>query len=97
VLAALAAGDLDALADSLHNDLQAAALTLRPSLAETADDLVGSGVRATLLSGSGPTFLGLVADQDSAHRIREALLDAGLAGVLVATGPVAGCHLVDYA
>jgi 4-diphosphocytidyl-2-C-methyl-D-erythritol kinase len=97
VLAALAAGDLDALADALHNDLEAPALELRPDLRETADDLVGAGVRARLLSGSGPTYLGLVADQDAAHVVREALLDAGHAGVVVATGPVAGCHRVDYA
>lgn len=97
VLAALADGDLDALADALHNDLQVPALELRPELARTAEDLVGAGVRAALLSGSGPTFLGLVADQDSAHLVREALLDAGHRGVVVATGPVAGCHRVDYA
>lgn len=97
VLAALRTGDLDALADALHNDLESPALELRPGLRETREDLVGSGVRAVLLSGSGPTFLGLAADQDSAHLIREALLDAGHAGVVVATGPVAGCHLVDYA
>lgn len=96
VRAALAAGDLDALAESIHNDLQDAALTLRRDLVETEADLHGAGVLATLLSGSGPTFLGLVADQDRAHHIREALLDAGLRGVLVATGPVAGTHLVDY-
>ena len=96
VLAALAGGDLDALAEALHNDLQPVALELRPGLRETENDLVGSGVRATLLSGSGPTFLGLATDQDGAHVIREALLDAGHTGVVVATGPVAGCHLVDY-
>lgn len=96
VRAALEAGDLDALAASLRNDLQAAALGLRTDLVETEADLRGAGVLATLLSGSGPTFLGLVADQDRAHHIREALLDAGHPGVLVATGPVAGTHLVDY-
>jgi 4-diphosphocytidyl-2-C-methyl-D-erythritol kinase len=97
VLAALAAGDLDGLADALHNDLQAPALELRPALRETADDVMRAGARAALLSGSGPTFLGLAEDQDSAHDVREALLGAGLRGVVVATGPVAGCHLVDYA
>lgn len=96
VLAALAASDLDALAAALGNDLQDAALGLRPDLRETEADLRGAGVLATLLSGSGPTFLGLVADQDRAHHLREALLDAGHPGVLVATGPVAGTHLVDY-
>lgn len=93
---ALAAGDLDALGASIRNDLQDAALGMRPDLVETEADLRGAGVLATLLSGSGPTFLGLVADQDRAHRIREALLDAGHPGVLVATGPVAGTHVVDY-
>lgn len=96
VRAALADGDIDALAAALHNDLAAAALELRADLRETEADLRGAGVLATLLSGSGPTFLGLVADQDAAHSIREALLDAGHAGVVVATGPVAGTHLVDY-
>lgn len=96
VRAALAAGDLDGLAAALRNDLQDAALGLRADLVETEADLRGAGVLGTLLSGSGPTFLGLVADQDRAHVIREALLDAGHPGVLVATGPVAGTHLVDY-
>lgn len=93
---ALAVGDREALAAALRNDLQEAALGLRPELVEVEKDLRGAGVLATLLSGSGPTFLGLVADQDNAHHIREALLDAGHPGVLVATGPVAGTHLVDY-
>ncbi|MCZ4499969.1 MAG: 4-(cytidine 5-diphospho)-2-C-methyl-D-erythritol kinase [Marmoricola sp.] len=93
---ALAAGDLEALAAAVHNDLAEAALGLRADLRETEKDLRGAGVLATLLSGSGPTYLGLVADQDDAHSIREALLDAGHAGVVVATGPVAGTHLVDY-
>lgn len=96
VRAALEASDLDALAAALRNDLQDAALGLRADLVETEADLRGAGVLATLLSGSGPTFLGLVADQDRAHHIREALLNAGHRGVLVATGPVAGTHLVDY-
>jgi 4-diphosphocytidyl-2-C-methyl-D-erythritol kinase len=93
---ALAAGDLDALAEALHNDLAEPALSLRADLRETEADLRGAGVLATLLSGSGPTYLGLVADQDRAHHIREALADAGYPGALVATGPVAGTHLVDY-
>jgi 4-diphosphocytidyl-2-C-methyl-D-erythritol kinase len=97
VLAALATADIERLAGALHNDLQATAIGLRPGLAETDADLRGAGARATLLSGSGPTFLGLVTDQDSAHEIREVLLDGGHQGVVVATGPVAGCHLVDYA
>lgn len=96
VLAALAGGDPTALAAALHNDLQAAALVVRPDLIETEADLRGAGVVATVLSGSGPTFLGLVEDQDAAHAIREALIDAGHLRTMVATGPVAGTHLVEY-
>ncbi|MCX6397334.1 MAG: 4-(cytidine 5'-diphospho)-2-C-methyl-D-erythritol kinase [Propionibacteriales bacterium] len=96
VRTALESGDLDDLAAALHNDLQGAALGLRRDLVVTENALRQAGVLATLLSGSGPTFLGLVADQDRAHQIREALVEAGHDGVLVATGPVAGTHLVDY-
>jgi 4-diphosphocytidyl-2-C-methyl-D-erythritol kinase len=96
VRAALGAGDLEALAAALHNDLAEPALSLRADLRETEADLRGADVLATLLSGSGPTYLGLVADQDRAHLVREAMVEAGYPGALVATGPVAGTHLVDY-
>jgi len=96
VIEALAAADLDALVAAVHNDLAPAALGLREDLREIEADLRGAGVLATLLSGSGPTYLGLVADQDAAHAIKEALIDAGHPRAMVATGPVAGTHLVEY-
>lgn len=96
VIEALAAADLDALVAAVHNDLAPAALGLREDLREIEADLRGAGVLVTLLSGSGPTYLGLVEDQDSAHAIKEALIDAGHSQAMVATGPVAGTHLVEY-
>lgn len=96
VLGALAHADLIALGDALRNDLQAAALDLRPDLAEVADALEKAGVIRVLLSGSGPTFLGLVGSQEQALRLRERLLDDGRIA-FVATGPVAGAHVVEYA
>lgn len=96
VLAALADGDLDALTVAVRNDLTPAAIGLRADLREVENDLRGAGVLATLLSGSGPTYLGLVADQDEAHAIKEALINAGHLQTTVATGPVAGTHLVEY-
>ena len=96
VLGALAHADPIALGDALRNDLQPPALGLRPDLAETETALERAGVIRVLLSGSGPTFLGLVGTQEQALRIRERLLDDGRSAV-VATGPVAGAHLVDYA
>lgn len=97
VRAALAAGDVDALAAAVHNDLQDAALGLRADLRRAQEDLRAAGVLATLLSGSGPTYLGLVRGHQEAHLAREALIAAGHPGVLVATGPVAGAHVVTYA
>ena len=55
------------------------------------------GPRFRLLSGSGPTFLGLVETQERAHEVREHMLDRGYRDIRVATGPVAGAHVVEYA
>jgi 4-diphosphocytidyl-2-C-methyl-D-erythritol kinase len=96
-LAALDAGDPEALGASLRNDLQDAALSLRPGLADRLELVRSSGCEAVLLSGSGPTVLGLARTQDDATEVRRTLLEAGLAVVHVATGPVAGAHVVEYA
>ncbi|MFD9729900.1 4-(cytidine 5'-diphospho)-2-C-methyl-D-erythritol kinase, partial [Streptomyces sp. NPDC059072] len=65
LLAALASGDPDALAGALSNDLQPAALSLRPSLAATLGAGVDAGALAALVSGSGPTTAFLVRDPES--------------------------------
>jgi len=66
---ALARGDLDRLGAALRNDLQTAAISLRPSLAKGADALSAAGAMAVLLSGSGPTWLGLARDEAYAHAV----------------------------
>lgn len=96
VLGALAHADLVALADALRNDLEAPAFMLRPDLAETAGVLERPGVMRVLLSGSGPTLLGLVGTQEQALLLRERLLDDGRPA-WIAHGPVAGAHVVEYA
>ena len=90
--------DLDYLGilASLRNDLQDPALRLRPDLAVTRDLLTDAGADAVLLSGSGPTFLGLVRDRDASHDVVERLADRDVLGVRIATGPVAGAHVVEY-
>ncbi len=95
LLAALATADADAFASALHNDLAAPAMLLRPDLRATAADVRAAGARAALLSGSGPTFLGLASGQEQALRVRDALVTDGRRA-LVATGPVAGAHVVQY-
>ncbi|MGW0963852.1 4-(cytidine 5'-diphospho)-2-C-methyl-D-erythritol kinase [Streptomyces gelaticus] len=77
LLAALRTGDTTALAEALSNDLQQAALSLRPSLADTLAAGTAAGALAALVSGSGPTTAFLVADEESARKVAEALLTSG--------------------
>ena len=97
LLEALSAGDVEALASRLSNDLQHPALHLRPDLREVLDVGDGHGALRSLISGSGPTCLFLCADHDSALAVRQGLYGEGIERVSVAPGPVAGVHVVDYA
>ena len=93
--AALRAGDARALAGSLHNDLQAAALDLRPELARVIAVAEEAGALRAIVSGSGPTIAALVEDPGSAQRVSRALKASGLvADVLRADAPVAGTRVV---
>ncbi|MER6104701.1 4-(cytidine 5'-diphospho)-2-C-methyl-D-erythritol kinase [Streptomyces sp. NPDC001832] len=77
LLDALRTGDTAALADALSNDLQPAALSLRPALADTLAAGTAAGALAALVSGSGPTTAFLVADAESARKVAEALITSG--------------------
>ncbi|MEU7314374.1 4-(cytidine 5'-diphospho)-2-C-methyl-D-erythritol kinase [Streptomyces sp. NPDC007083] len=95
LLAALRAGDAAALAAALRNDLQPAALSLRPALAETLETGLAAGALAALVSGSGPTCAFLVADPDAATRVAHALTASGTCrGARATTGPAPGAGLV---
>jgi 4-diphosphocytidyl-2-C-methyl-D-erythritol kinase len=65
----LARKPLAELAAGLENDLQPAALSLRPELAATIDRLRAAGALGAQVAGSGPTIYGLFED---AARAREA-------------------------
>jgi 4-diphosphocytidyl-2-C-methyl-D-erythritol kinase len=67
-LRALAAGALADLARGLANDLQPAALTLRPDLRDSIEALRAAGALAAQVTGSGPTTFGLFADRAAAER-----------------------------
>lgn len=90
-MTALATADAKGLGAALTNDLQAAALSLRPSLGrvlETGRDL---GAVGALVSGSGPTCAFLAETEEEAGELAEALDGAGVARqVLRAHGPVPG-------
>jgi 4-diphosphocytidyl-2-C-methyl-D-erythritol kinase len=54
------------LAARLENDLEAAALSLRPELDETLAAVREGGALAARVTGSGPTVFGVYADAASA-------------------------------
>ncbi|WP_414939796.1 4-(cytidine 5'-diphospho)-2-C-methyl-D-erythritol kinase [Amycolatopsis sp. cmx-11-51] len=95
VVEALASGDPRQLALLLGNDLQAAAVSLRPGLRRTLRAGVNAGALAGTVSGSGPTCAFLCADAQSAVEVAAELSGAGVCRtVRVAHGPVPGAKLV---
>ncbi|MGP4046492.1 4-(cytidine 5'-diphospho)-2-C-methyl-D-erythritol kinase [Streptomyces sp. 2A115] len=94
LLDALAKGDSVALAAALSNDLQAAALSLRPSLSDVLAAGRSAGALAGLVSGSGPTTAFLTRDAESAAKVADALGSGTCRTARVAVGPVAGATVV---
>lgn len=93
LVAALRAGDAELLAPQLHNDLQDAAISLKPSLARVLDTGMELGALAGIVSGSGPTCVFLVASREKALTLAASLSGAGVCRtVRTAHGPIAGAH-----
>ncbi|MFJ3768274.1 4-(cytidine 5'-diphospho)-2-C-methyl-D-erythritol kinase [Streptomyces sp. NPDC090082] len=91
LLEALRTGDTAALAGTLANDLQAPALSLRPSLAATLAAGTAAGALAALVSGSGPTTAFLVKDAEAAEAVAAALVASGTCRTArTTTSPAAG-------
>lgn len=96
LLAALASGDPRRVADLLHNDMQPAALSMRPALRRTLRAGVDAGALAGIISGSGPTCAFLCVDEDAAVTTAAELSGAGVCrAVRTATGPVQGARLIE--
>jgi 4-diphosphocytidyl-2-C-methyl-D-erythritol kinase len=57
----------------LVNDLQPAALSLRPQIGEALEALRGAGAKVAMVTGSGPTAFGLFEDAAAAERATGAL------------------------
>lgn len=68
---ALGAGDVEEVAGLLRNDLEPAAFHLRPELAEHKGALLRAGALGALVSGSGPTLLGIARTEEDARAIAE--------------------------
>ena len=98
VLSALRGGDAVALGLALTNDLQNAAVALRPSLRLLLDTGTDLGALGGLVSGSGPTVAFLARNDDHAVALAAALAGQGVCrSVRRADGPVPGARVVEIA
>lgn len=96
VLAAVRSGNAAELAGVIHNDLQAAALSLAPGLANVLSRGEELGALAGLVSGSGPTLAFLAEDGPAAARLEAALRAEGH-NALAVHGPARGAETVPPA
>jgi 4-diphosphocytidyl-2-C-methyl-D-erythritol kinase len=91
LMAALKTGDAPALGRVLRNDLQEAAVSLRPSLREALAAGQNLGAVGSIVSGSGPTCAFLASSAAHAETLAGALLATGhFTTTRAASGPVAG-------
>ena len=96
VLSALGQGDPVALGRALGNDLQPAALALRPGLRRVLDAACDLGALGALVSGSGPTVMALARDDAHAAALAASLAGQGVClAVRRADGPVPGARVVE--
>lgn len=92
---AVAAGDAEALAAALVNDLQAAALSLRPDLRKILETGRAAGALQGIVSGSGPTCAFLCADEDiAADVVAQVTADNRGTRGIITLSPAPGAALV---
>lgn len=72
---ALGTGDPREVGQLLHNDLEAAAFSLRPELEELKKVISSAGALGAAVTGSGPTLFGLASDAEHARDIAAKIED----------------------
>jgi 4-diphosphocytidyl-2-C-methyl-D-erythritol kinase len=92
VLQALRTGDTEALGAALHNDLECAAFHLRPELRASRDAMIEAGALGALVSGSGPTLVGLASSAQHAVELADRMRER-FDRVEVAVSPAGGPEL----
>lgn len=94
LMSALVTADPVELGDALYNDLQEAALSLRPELQTGLDIGRECGALGAIVSGSGPTLAFLASGPEHALDLATALAGSQVCDDVVrATGPVGGAHV----
>jgi 4-diphosphocytidyl-2-C-methyl-D-erythritol kinase len=94
LMTAMRQRDPEVLGAALGNDLQAAALALRPELADVLKAGITAGAVAGLVSGSGPTCVFLATDGAHAESVANALARSGVCReARTARGPMPGARV----
>ncbi len=95
LMAALRSGNPANVGPLLSNDLQPAALSLRPELRRTLTAGQEHGALGAIISGSGPTCMFLAADARRARELAVSLTGAGVCrSVVRVQGPAPGAAIV---
>ncbi len=95
-MSALRSGDPAAVGAQLSNDLQPAALSLKPVLRRALAAGAEFGALGGIVSGSGPTCAFLAADAERAKDLAIAISGAGVCrAVAQVTGPVPGATVIS--
>ena len=95
LMQAVRAGDPVLLGKALHNDLQPAAISLRPALGQVLEVGEDFGALGGLVSGSGPTCAFVARDEEHALDLAVALSASGVCRtVRRAAGPVVGARVI---
>lgn len=89
LIEALATGNLDEVVKNIHNDLQWAALRLKPELQETIDSAMSAGALTAVVSGSGPTVFAIARSPEHALQIANVFGSRAI----VTSGPAAGARI----
>ena len=82
------------LAELMHNDLEEAALSLRPDLRIKITTALQHGALRAMVSGSGPTVLALASSETAAIQIARAMNELGY-NAIATHGPAIATRLVD--
>jgi 4-diphosphocytidyl-2-C-methyl-D-erythritol kinase len=82
LLAAAAAGDVEALGPLLYNDLEGPVFARRPDIAAAKERVLAAGALGAVMSGSGSSVVGLARDEAHARE-----LAAAVPGASAVAGP----------
>ena len=71
--------DLDNICADMGNVLETVTIPNYPVIAQMKEQMLKSGAKASMMSGSGPTVFGLFGDEETAQRARAEMKASGLA------------------